>query len=75
MRENIKVSKTDKKRNKQLKKKKKLLKNVVYLAYLLDKCLKMKVHKMLERQTNFYVPTFIKILLFQAYYQQNIRLK
>ena len=74
MRENIKVSKTDKKRNKQLKKKI-LLKNVVYLVYLLDKCLKMKVHKMLERQTNVYVPTFIKILLFQAYCKQNIRLK
>ena len=74
MRENIKISKIDKKRNKQLKKNF-LLKNVVYLLYLLDKCLKMKVHKMLECQTNVYVPTFIKILLFQAYCKQNIRLK
>ena len=35
----------------------------------------MKVHKMLEHQTNVYVPTFMKILLFQAYCKQNIRLK
>ena len=34
-----------------------------------------KVHKMLEHQTNIYVPTFMKILLFQAYCKQNIRLK
>ena len=45
MQENIKIFKIDKKRNKQLKKKKFLLKNIVYLVYLLDKCLKMKVHK------------------------------
>ena len=72
MRENIKISKTDKKRN---KKKIFLLKNVVYLVYLLDKCLKMKIHKILEHQMNVYVPTFIKILLFQPYCKQNIRLK
>ena len=35
----------------------------------------MKEHNMLERQTNVYVPTFMKILLFQAYCKQNIRLK
>ena len=35
----------------------------------------MKVHKMLEHQTNVYVPTFVEILLFQAYSKQNIRLK
>ena len=34
-----------------------------------------KVHKMLEHQTNIYVPTLMKILLFQAYCKQNIRLK
>ena len=62
MRENIKISKTLKK---TIKKKSFLLKNV-YLVCLLDKYLKMKVHKMLEHQKNVYVPTFIKILLFQA---------
>ena len=41
----------------------------------MDKSLKMKVHKMLECQTNIYVPTFMKILLFEAYCKQNIRLK
>ena len=50
-------------------------KKVVYLVYLLRKCLKMKVHKVLERQMNIYVSTFVKILLFQAYCKQNIRLK
>ena len=75
MRENIKISKTDRKRNKQLKKYIFLLKNVVYLVYFLGKCLKMKVHKMLEHQGNAFVPTFIKILLFQTYCKQNIRLK
>ena len=30
---------------------------------------------MLESQTNVYVPTFTKILLFQAYCKQSIRLK
>ena len=69
MRENIKISKTDKKRNKQLKNYMFLLKNVVYHAYLSDKCLKMKVNKMLERQGNVCVPTFLKILLFQAYWK------
>ena len=75
MRENIKISKTDRKRNKQLKKYIFLLKNVVYLVYFLDKCLTMKVHKMLEPQRNVHVPTFIKILLFQTCCKQNIRVK
>ena len=44
MQENIKISKIDKKRNKQFKKIAFLLKSVVYLVYLLDKCLKMKVY-------------------------------
>ena len=35
----------------------------------------MKVNKMLGRQTNVYVPTFMYILLFQAYCKDNIRLK
>ena len=29
------------------------------VLYLLNKYLKMKVHKILERQTNVYVPTFM----------------
>ena len=74
MRENVKISKIDEKRSKQLKKNL-LLKNVVYLLYILDKCLKIKVHKMLECQTIIYIPTFMKILLFQAFCKQNIRLK
>ena len=41
----------------------------------LDKCLKMKVHEMLQPQANIYVTTFMQILLFQAYYKHNIRLK
>ena len=32
-------------------------------------------NKLLECQTNVYAPTFMKILLFQAYCKQNIRLK
>ena len=66
MRENIKISKIDKKETKNYKKKKFLVKNVVCLIYLLAKCLKMKVHEMFECQTNIYVPTFMNILLFQA---------
>ena len=73
MRENIKTSKIDKKGNKQLKKLF-LLQNV-YLIYILDKCLTMKVQKMSEHQTSVYVSTFMKILLFQVYCQPNIRLK
>ena len=56
MRENIKISKIEKKRNKLLKKINSYYKNCN--SYLLNKCLKMKVHKMLERQTNIYVLTF-----------------
>ena len=70
-----KTSKFPKQIKKETKKKIFLLKNVVYLVYLLDKYLKMKIHKILEHQMNVYVPTFIKILLFQPYCKQNIRLK
>ena len=35
----------------------------------------MKVHKMLRRQTNVYVPTFMQIRLFQAHCKHSIRLK
>ena len=63
------------KKKETIKKKVFLQKNVVSLVYLLRKCLKMKVHKMLERQMNIYVPTFMKILLFQANCKQNITLK
>ena len=49
MQENIKFSKIDKERNKPFKKKNTfLLKKTATILYLLDKCLKMKVHKMLE---------------------------
>ena len=41
----------------------------------LDKCLKVKVHQILGRQTNVYVPTFTQNLLFQAYCKHNTRLK
>ena len=34
-------------------------KKIETVSYLLNKCLKMKVHKMLERQTNIYIPTFM----------------
>ena len=34
-------------------------KRIETVLYILNKCLKMKVHKMLERQTNVYVPTFM----------------
>ena len=34
-------------------------KKIANVLYLLRKCLKMKVHKILESQTNVYVPTFI----------------
>ena len=33
----------------------------------------MKVHKMLERQINVYVPTFMYILLLQASHKAKIR--
>ena len=47
MQENAKNPKTDKKRN------------IEIVLYLLNKCLKMKVHKILECQMNVYAPTFI----------------
>ena len=56
MRESITVSKIDKKRNKLLKKN---TKKIATVLYPLDKYLKMKVPKMLECQTNVYVPTFM----------------
>ena len=56
MRENVKISKIDKKRETNyLKNIKFLSKKVETVLYLLNKCLKMKVHKILERQTNVYV--------------------
>ena len=45
------------------------------MFYLLDKCLKVKIHKILGRQTNVYIFTTMQILLFQAYCKHNIRLK
>ena len=74
MRENVKISNIDTKTNKLLKKCF-FSKKIANVFYLLDKCLKMKVNKMLGRQTNVYVPTFMYILLFQAYCKHNIRLK
>ena len=59
MRENIKISKLDKKRSKLSKKINFYLKKTATVLYLLGKCLKMKVHKMLERQINVYVPIFM----------------
>ena len=41
----------------------------------MDKCLKGKVDKILRHQANVYIPTFMLILLFQAYCKHNIRLK
>ena len=58
MRENINISKIDKKQ--QLKNNNKvLLKKNATVLYLSDKCLKMKIHKILERQKNVYVSTFM----------------
>ena len=59
MQENVKIFKIYKKRNELLKKHFFFTKKTAYVLYLLDKCLRMKVHKMLGRQTNVYVPTFI----------------
>ena len=58
MRENIKISKIDKKIKKLLKKMF-LLKKFAIVLSLSDRCLKMKVHKMLERQKNVYIPSFV----------------
>ena len=54
MQKNVKISKIDKKRNKLT-----FTKKIVNVLYLLGKCLKMKVHEMLRRQMNVYVPTFM----------------
>ena len=56
MRGNIKISKMEKKKKQTIEKINSYYKNCK--SYLLNKCLKMKVHKMLERQTNIYVLTF-----------------
>ena len=32
---------------------------IANVLYLLEKCLKVKIHKMLGRQTNVYVPNFM----------------
>ena len=60
MQENIEVFKIDKKeKKKQTIKKNFFSKKIETVLYLLDKCLQMKVHKILECQTNVYVPTFM----------------
>ena len=58
MRKNVKIYKIYKKRNKLSKINKFLLKKIAHVSYLLGKCLKVEVHKMLGRQTNVYVSTF-----------------
>ena len=55
MRENIKISKIDKKKKQTIK----TIKKTATVSYLSDKCFKMKVYKMLECQINVYVPTFM----------------
>ena len=45
------------------------------MFYLLDKCLKVKIHKILGRQTNVYIFTTMQILLFQAYCKHKVRLR
>ena len=52
MQKNVKISEIDKKRNKPLKTKK-----TANVLYLLGKCLKVKVHKMLRCQSNNYLCT------------------
>ena len=61
MQENVEISKIDKKKKKKAIKKnvKIFAKKIKTVLYLLNRCLKMKVHKILERQTNVYVPTFM----------------
>ena len=60
MRENVKISKIDKKKKQTIYKNIEVFaKKIKTVLYLLDKCLKIKVHKMLERQRNVYVPTFM----------------
>ena len=60
---------------KKLLKKKFFTKKCCISSISFEKMSQKKVHKMLERQMNIYVPTFMKILLFQAYRKQNTRLK
>ena len=60
MRENVKISQIDKKKETNyLKYIKIFAKKIETVLYLLNKCLKMKVIKILECQTNVYVPTFM----------------
>ena len=60
MRESVKISKIDKKKKQTIQKSiKNFAKKIETYLYLLNKCLKIKVHKILERQTNVYVPTSI----------------
>ena len=58
--QNVKISKIDKKRNKLLKFF--FTKKTETILYLLDKCLKMKVHKQ----------TFMYLLLCRSYYFKHI---
>ena len=59
MRESVKISKIDKKKKQTIQKStKNFAKKIETPLCLLNKCLKMKVQKILERQTNVYVPTF-----------------
>ena len=59
MRENVKISKIGKKKETIYKNIKIFAKKIETVLYLLNKCLKMKVHKIVERQTNAYVPSFM----------------
>ena len=59
MQENAKISKIYKKKKQIIKKNIFFTKKTAYVLYLLYKCLRMKVHKMLGRQTNVHVTTFI----------------
>ena len=54
MQKNIKLSKLGKKRNKPLE----INESISNVLCLLDKCLKLRLHKMLEYQTTIHVPTF-----------------
>ena len=57
MRQNIKIFKIEKKRN--YEKKFFFTKKIGILSYLSNNCLKMKVHKILGRETNVHVLTFM----------------
>ena len=69
MQENVKISKIDKKKKQTIKKNFFLLKKLK-LLYLLDKRLKMKVHKMLERVKR----TFMFLLLCRSNYSSILQL-